>query len=57
MELSTQDLLMLTGKLYVEKETVLVQVAELRARVAELEGELVSLSDAGCYADKEPDES
>lgn len=39
-----QDLLLLLGKLYYEKERVLMHVAELQARVAELEGELDSLA-------------
>ena len=37
MEVSTSELLMYLGKLYLEKELVLIQVAELQAVVGNLE--------------------
>lgn len=36
-----QELLMLLGKLYYEKERVLTEVAKLQARIVELEAEAV----------------
>ncbi len=54
------DLLMFVGKLYVEKEMILLQVAELRARVAQLEGEVaasLALLDESLVVDEDSDES
>ena len=44
MEVSTSELLMYLGKLYLEKELVLIQVAELNVYVGKLQEELARMS-------------